>query len=179
MRYVSFLCASLAIAAAGLVLGAVQVRTDVQAGTPVAADPGFVGAWRLTFETPAGPSRSLLTVMADGTLLFSGRPVSPASGGFPVIFSSTAHGAWQSTGPGTASLTWVGLVTDGEGNFLAEVTDSVEATLASDGNTWSGAYSATVNDPAGNELYVGGAQVQATRITVQPLATPASTPAAE
>ena len=179
MRYVSLLSAGIAVATAALFLGAVQVRSDVQAGTPVAAGQGFVGAWRVTFETPAGPSRSLLTVMADGTLLFSGRPVSPASGGFPVIFGSAAHGAWHASGPNTAALTWVGLVTDGDGNFLAEVTDSVEATLASDGNSWSGAYSATVLDPTGNELYVGGARVSATRIVVQPVATPASTPAPE
>jgi hypothetical protein len=66
------------------------------------------------------------------------------------------------------------LVTDGEGNFLAIVTDSVEATLGADGTSWRGTYSATVADPAGNVLYVGGAMVEATRITVQPLATPAA-----
>ena len=177
MRRVPFLAALLAVAAAGVLVSA-QLRTHAQTGTPAPADQGFVGAWRLTFDTPTGPSQSLLTVMADGTLLFSGRPVSPAAGGFPVIFSSAGHGAWHQTGPTTAAATWVGLVTDGEGNFLAVVTDSVEATLNADGNSWSGHYSASVADPDGNILYVGGATVQATRITVQPLATPAAaTPA--
>lgn len=142
------------------------------------AERTFVGAWRVTFETPAGPSQSLLTVMADGTLLFSGRPVSPAAGGFPVIFSSTAHGAWERTGSDTAGMTWVGLVTNGEGTLLAVVTDSVAATLDVGGNAWSGSYSATINDPEGNELYVGGATVRAERITVQPVTTPVATPAA-
>lgn len=172
MRFVPFLSTGLAVAAAVLVLGAVPLRANVQASTPVAADQDFVGAWRLTFDTPAGPSQSLLTVMADGTLLFSGRPVSPAAGGFPVIFSSTAHGVWQSANDGAVALTWVGLVTDGEGTLLAVVTDSVEASLSADRNAWSGSYSATVEDPEGSVLYVGGATVQATRITVQPLATP-------
>lgn len=178
MRHVPFVAGGL-LAVAAAVWGSMQMRAGAQSGTPVAVERGFVGAWRVTFDTPTGPSQSLLTVMADGTLLFSGRPVSPAAGGFPVIFSSAAHGAWQATGPTDAAMTWVGLVTDGEGTLLAVVTDSVEATLDATGNAWSGAYSATVNDPDGNELYVGGATVQAERITVQPLATPAAaTPAA-
>jgi hypothetical protein len=67
----------------------------------------------------------------------------------------------------------------GEGNFLLTVTDSVEATLGADGTTWSGPFSSTSAGPAGNVLYVGGGTVQATRIVVQPLATPiAGTPVA-
>jgi hypothetical protein len=163
--------------AAALVLGPAQRRTGAQTGTPAATDQDFVGAWRLIFETPTGASQSLLTVMADGTVLFSGRPVSPASGGNPVTFSSAGHGAWEQFGP-TAAITWVGLVTDGDGNLLAIVTDSVEAIFGADGDSWSGSYSATVVDPDGNVLYVGGATVQATRIRVQPLAMPASTPTA-
>lgn len=179
MRNLPFLSTGLAIAAAAFVLGAVPLRADVQAGTPVTAEKGFVGAWRLTFDTSTGPSQSLLTIMADGTLLFSGRPVSPAAGGFPVIFSSAGHGVWHATDATGAGMTWVGLVTDGEGTLLAVVTDSVEATLAPGGQAWSGSYSATVNDPDGNELYVGGATVRAERITVQPPASPAAaTPAA-
>jgi hypothetical protein len=116
--------------AAAAVLGSSKLRGGAQSATPVVELQTFVGAWRLTFDTPTGPSQSLLTVMVDGTLIFSGRPVSPAAGGFPVIFSSAAHGAWQPTGPATAALTWVGLVTDGEGTLLAIVTDSLDATLA-------------------------------------------------
>ncbi|MDQ2653464.1 MAG: hypothetical protein M3Z20_10540 [Chloroflexota bacterium] len=179
MRRVVFLAAGLAIAAATTMFGAGQWGSGAAPSTPAAVEGNFVGAWRLTFETPTGPSQSLLTIMADGTLLFSGRPVSPAAGGFPVIFSSTAHGAWEQIGPTSAALTWIGLVTDGEGALLAVVTDSVEATLSVDSNSWSGSYSASVNDPDGNELYVGGETVRAERITVHPLATPAAaTPAA-
>ena len=71
-------------------------------------------------------------------------------------------------------------MSDGEGNFLAIATDSVEATLNADGNSWSGAYSATVADPNGDALFVGGGAVRATRIAVQPLTTPAAvTPVAQ
>jgi hypothetical protein len=174
MHRVPFRGAVLVIAAAAFVLGSAPLRTDAQAGTPAAAGQGFVGAWRLTFDTPLGASQSLLTVMADGTVLFSGRPVRAADGGIPVTFVSAGHGVWEQTGASTAAATWVGFVSDGEGNFLASATDSVEATLGGDGNAWSGNYSATVADPDGNVLFVGGGMVRATRITVQPLATPAA-----
>jgi hypothetical protein len=175
---IAFLAPLLAVVAA-LVLGPAQYRVGAQTGTPPAAGQGFVGAWRLTFDTPAGSSQSLLTITADGTVLFSGQPVKPADGGIPVTFISAGHGVWQQTGTSTAAITWVGFVSDGEGTHLATVTDSVQATLDAGGEAWSGSYSATVADPDGNILYVGGATVQATRITVQPLATPAAgTPAA-
>ena len=167
------------LTAAALVLGSAQLRTGAQPGTPSAAGQDFVGTWRATFDTPVGPSQSLLTLMADGTLLFSGRPVKSAAAGAPVTFSSAGHGVWQQTGPTTAATTWEGFVTDAQGNFLAIATDSVEATLGAGGNSWSGAYSATVADPDGNVLFVGDGTVQATRLTVQPLATPVGTPAAQ
>jgi hypothetical protein len=177
MRRVPFLATVLSVTAAALVLSSAQLRTGAQPGTPAAAERDFVGAWRLTFDTPVGPSQSLLTIMADGTLLFSGRPARPADGGVPVTFVSAGHGVWEPTGPSTAAMTWIGFVSDGEGDFLATATDSVEATLEADGNAWRGAYSATVADPSGEVIFVGGGTVEATRITVQPLATPAGTPA--
>jgi hypothetical protein len=69
-------------------------------------------------------------------------------------------------------------MTDGEGNFLGIITDSIEVALSADGSTWSGPFSSTTTDPAGSLLFVGTGTVQAERITVQPLATPAATPAA-
>jgi hypothetical protein len=178
MRRVLFLVACMAIAV-GLLLGSAQRSTGAQSGTPTAAGEGFVGAWNLVTETPFGASRSLVTFMADGTVVFSDRPVLPGDAGFPVVFVSAGHGAWEQTGPTTAAATWVEFVSDGEGNFLVTVTNSVEATLGTDANAWSGPFSSTSADPSGNVLFVGGGTVQATRITVQPLATPVvSTPAA-
>ena len=179
MRRVPFFAAFLSVGAAALILSLAPRHTGAQAGTPPAADQSFVGAWRLTFETPLGPSQSLLTVMADGTVLFSGLPVKPAAEGAPVTFVSAGHGAWRQTSPTTAEITWEGFVTDVQGNFLAIATDSVQATLDAGGNAWNGPYTATVVDPDGTVIYEGGATVQATRITVQPLATPVTgTPAA-
>jgi hypothetical protein len=117
--------------------------------------------------------------MADGTLLFSGQAVKPATEGAPVTFISAAHGAWRAIGGNTADMTWVGMVADGQGNLLAVATDSVHATLGDDGNAWEGTYQATVADPQGNVLYEGDGTVKATRIVVQPVATPAATPATD
>ncbi len=179
MRRSPVLAPLLAVAiAATLVLGASPHRAGAQPGTPPAAGPGFVGAWHLTTQTPFGASQSLATFMADGTLVFSDRPSQPGGAGFPVTFISTAHGVWQATGPGTAAATFVEFVTDGEGHFIAIVTDSVEMNLGANGATWSGRFSSTTTDPTGKVLYVGGGTVKATRITVQPLATPAASPAA-
>jgi hypothetical protein len=153
-------------------------HTDAQTGSPEAAAQGFVGAWHLTTETPFGASQSLITLMADGTVIFTDRPVLPGDAGFPNSFISTGHGAWEQTSPTTAAATFVFFVTDGEGKFLAIVTDSIEVSLDSDGASWSGPFSSTTTDPAGNPLYVGVGSVTATRITVQPLAAPAATPSA-
>jgi hypothetical protein len=170
--------ALLVVAAAAMLLGAAPLRTAAQSGTPAATAQGFVGAWRLSTETPFGANQTLLTLMADGTVLFSARPVYPGAEGFPVTFISAGHGAWEQTGPTTAAATFVVFITDGEGNFLAVVTDSVEMTLGADGNAWSGPYSSTTADPSGKVLNVSPGMAEATRITVQPLATPAATPAA-
>jgi hypothetical protein len=159
-------------------LGLVPPRTAAQTGTPAAGNQGFVGAWRLTSETPSGASQGLLTLMADGTTVFSGRPVAPTGGEPPVAFIGTGHGAWEQTGPDTAAASFVVFIADGEGNFLWVVTDSVEMTLGVDGASWSGPYSSTTADPSGNVLFIGPGTAEATRITVQPLATPAATPAA-
>ena len=177
MRRVPFLATLLAVAAA-FVLGPAGPRTGAQDATPAAAGAGFVGAWRLTSETPAGASQGLLTLHADGTVAFSGRPVAPTGGEPPVAFIGTGHGAWEQTGPDTAAASFVVFIADGEGNFLWVVTDSVEMTLGSDGASWSGPYSSTTADPAGNVLFISPGTAEATRITVQPLATPAATPAA-
>ena len=166
------------IAAAALILGPAPLPTGAQNGTPAPAGEGFVGAWHLTTETPFGASQSLITLMADGTLLFSDRPVYPGGEGFPVTFTSTAHGAWEQTGPTSAAATFDFFLTDGEGTFLAIVTDSIAVSLDPGGATWSGPFSSTTTDPSGNVLFVGEGTVQAERITVQPLATPAATPAA-
>jgi hypothetical protein len=178
MRRLLFLGALFAVVAAAFVLGAAPFHTGAQPGTPTAGERGFVGAWHLTTETPFGASRSLITLMADGTVIFSDRPVLAGDAGFPDTFIGTGHGAWEQTGPDTAAATFVFFITDGEGTYLGDVTDSVEITLAADGASWSGPFSSMTTDPGGQLLFIGEGTVEATRIMVQPLATPLATPAA-
>ena len=49
-------------------------------------------------------------------------------------------------------------VADGVGTLLAIVTDSVEANLGADRESWSGSYSATVADPDGHVWQVIAAE---------------------
>jgi hypothetical protein len=114
--------------------------------------------------------------MDDGTVVFSPRPAAPA-GEPPVVFISTGHGAWEPTGPDTASASFTVFITDADGDFLWVVTDSVEMTLSPDGSSWSGPYSSTTADPDGNVLGSAPGEAEATRITLQPLATPEASPA--
>ena len=159
-------------------LGLAPIGTGAQTGTPAVTDQGFVGAWHLTTTTPFGVSQSLITLTADGTVLFSDRPVLPGDAGFPNTFIGTGHGTWEQTGPTSAAATFVFFITDGEGTFLGVVTDSIEVIFNPDSDSWRGLFSSTTADPAGNVLFVGGGTGEATRIMVQPLATPAATPAA-
>jgi hypothetical protein len=172
MRRVPFLAVFLA--AAILALSSMQLGSSAQNATPAATGEGFVGAWRLTSENPAGTSQGLLTLMADGTVVFSGRPVAPTGGEPPVVFISAGHGAWEQNSPTTAAASFSVFIADGAGNFLWVVTDSVEMTLDPDGTSWSGPSSSTTADPSGNVLSIAPGSASATRITVQPVATPAA-----
>lgn len=181
MRRLSYLAALLlaAVAALAVVVTPTPLRTGAQTGTPMAGH-GFVGAWRLTVTEPGNPPLPALTTFAaDGTLLDSDPPVSPGSGGEPVTFRSSGHGVWQQSGPTAAALTFVQLVTDGQGHFVGTTTISAQVTLGADGNSLRGPFSVTAADPSGKVLFQGTGTVEATRITVQPMATPAAgTPAA-
>jgi hypothetical protein len=179
MRRAPVLAVLLAIAVAAVfVLGSAQPHARAQDATPAAASGGFAGAWRLASETPSGASQGLLTLGADGTVIFSGRPAAPTGGEPPVAFISAGHGAWEQTGADTAAASFTVFIADGAGNFLWVVTDSVEMTLGPDGNAWRGPYSSTTADPSGNVLFIAPGTAEAKRITVQPLATPLATPAA-
>jgi hypothetical protein len=112
--------------------------------------------------------------MADGTVLFSGRPVAPPGREPPVVFIGSGHGAWEQTSPTIAATSFFVFITDGAGNFLWVVTDSVEMTLGPDGTSWSGPYSSTTADPSGDVLSITPGTAEATRVTVQPVATPAA-----
>jgi hypothetical protein len=159
-----------------LALGSVPFGVGAQTASPTADGQAFVGAWHLTSQSPSGPSQSFLTLADDGTVVFSPRPAAPA-GQPPVVFISTGHGAWEQTGPTTAAASFSVFITDGDGNLMWVVTDSVEMTLGEDGTSWSGPYSSTTADPEGTVLGSAPGTAEATRLTLQPMAVPAAGPA--
>lgn len=170
-----------AFVAFGVVLtvafGPGQLRAEAQGGTPPAAGQGFVGSWRLTIPGPP-LTQSLITFLADGSVIDTDLPVAAAGPG-RVVFTSIGHGVWQQTGATTARFTVVDLVADAHGNLVAIETINGDLTLGADGASIRVRFTVTATDPGGKVLSQVGGTVQGTRITLQPMSTPAAgTPAA-
>src|SRR5687767_4099415 len=92
----------------------------VRETAPPGADTVLVGSWLLTiFETDGPPTRGLVTVHADGTLVSAEHPVVTPPGAPGVIFTSSGHGSWQPTDGDEASFAFVALGSDGTGNLFA------------------------------------------------------------
>lgn len=146
-----------------------------------AGGPDFAGSWRVVISTADGRTfLTLSTFGADGTVLTSGLPAQPAPPGTPagVVFVSTAHGAWEATGPDTANVTFVHLRASADGQPLGTITPRLSVTLGADGQTFSGEFVTTLADPAGKTLATFMGTVQATRIVAEaPGTPPAATPA--
>lgn len=149
-----------------------------QDATPPADGQGFVGSWRgdVTFaEGP--PSYSLGTIDSDGTIVVSIPPVMPRPGApGDVLFTSSAHGAWEATGADSAIVTFVGLVADGQGNVFGATTIRASVTLDPGGQTFSGSNVVTITDLAGNTVATRQGTIQGTRIVAE--APAPATPAA-
>lgn len=149
----------------------------VAPATPTGA-AAFVGTW-LTTVSPRGraPLPSLTTYGADGTLIVSRPPVSPAptGGDASPIVSSTGQGVWAWTGARTIAIVVVFLQTDQDGHALGSQTIRGTDQLAPDGQTFSGVGTLTVSDPQGHVLATSTVTARGTRLT---LATPSPRSAA-
>lgn len=147
-----------------------------QGGTPTPPGHAVVGAWQITVSSPAfPPSPSLVTFTTDGTVLVADPPVTVEGPG-RVAFVSAGQGSWQATGPDTAAFTFAELVAGPNGALFGSETVRGTATVATDGQSVSGAFSFTAQDPTGKVLASGAGTFQGRRIRVEPMATPASTP---
>lgn len=142
---------------------------------------GFVGSWRVTsFAAGDPPLLSLGIFGVDGTLTVVVPPAMQwPDGSGEVFFASAGSGAWEATGPDTAVLTFVFLTADGQGIPRGTITIRAEVRLGPDGQTFGGANTVTIADPAGNELGTIPETLQATRIAAEaPRMSTTGTPAA-
>jgi len=138
----------------------------------------IVGSWRVSLAVTGGMDQesALDTFTADGTVLASVKPVSPAPPGAPFgqTFASLMHGNWTVVGPNQVALTLVRLQTDESGNYLGTVTVPAVGEVSSDGQGLSGSFTYDVADPAGNVVASGTGTLEGTRLEVQPMGTPTS-----
>jgi hypothetical protein len=149
------------VAAVGAAV-AVGSRVSRVAAQDVTATHPLVGAWHVA--APDNPSRpvALNNFGADGTAHFT------------VDDGTEFHGAWEATGPRTAALTAVAFNRDPGGALVGLWTlrasvevDEAGQSFSSEGDEKVTAFDGTVLGPAPNAV-VG------TRITVQPIGTPAA-----
>jgi len=109
-----------------------------------------------------------MTCNADGTLISSPLPVEPQLGSpDAVLFVSSGHGVWETTGPDTGRCTFVGMAANGQGHPFGSATINSTATLGPDGQSFAGSYHATISDPEGSIMATEDGTVKATRIVVE------------
>lgn len=128
----------------------------------------IVGAWRTTV-TIAGmpPFLNLTTFSSDGMVLNAFPSPSPAPPGssHKLEYFTTAVGAWKETSPGAIALTFETLGVDETGTPIGSHVITATTTIAPDGTTWSGPFTLTILDPAGNQTGLISGAVSATRIS--------------
>ncbi len=177
MRRISVLLSVAVIVLLGLVAGLRGGGVRAQDGTPESNLHPVVGSWRLNLTVTGAMDQeaALDTFTADGTLIASVKPVSPAPPGAPFdhIFTSLMHGSWTAVGPDQVALTIIRLQTDEGGNYLGTVTVRAVIDVSGEGQRLSGPFTYEVADPAGSIAASGTGTAEGTRIEVEPMGTPA------
>lgn len=167
------------VALISLAIAVVAVGTRLTGTTAQETGPhGIVGAWHVTTIVEGAPQTpNLTTFYADGNVLTSNRPVFPPSAGTTAGEARSAgHGVWAAVDDHTVDLTFVVLTAATDGTPLGSRTLSAHLTLAVDRMTWSAPFTATIADTTGAVVQTVAGRVEATRITIEPMA--AGTPAA-
>jgi hypothetical protein len=150
-----------------------QARTSAERASAPAEDLGFIGSWSVSvFETDGPPTRWLVTIGAEGTLVTAEHPVVTPPGAPGAIFTSSAHGAWKAVNPSEASFTCIGLGSDGNGNLFAVVTYRGRLVLSADQRTLTGDMTATIDDPQGATMATFPMTLEGTRIVAESLSAP-------
>ena len=127
---------SVVIALIGLAgAGQGSLGTAAQDATPTdLANHPIVGAW-LLMNPGDPPSPSPMIFSADGTFSATGVPsyVDPQRG---VVFGSQAMGVWEPTGERSLHVTWVQVLSDGNGTYLGTFTLDGYPEVSADGQSW-------------------------------------------
>lgn len=134
-----------------------------QTATATAGHP-LVGAWVVDTEVdnPTNPP-SFDTFAADGTLVNIGS-------------DGTSVGAWQATGPRTATFTFAGLTEGGRGGAIFIIRVDIE--VAATGESFTATHSFTLAAPDGKVLTSAkGGTARGTRIHAEPMDAAGSPPA--
>lgn len=166
----------------GLFCGGLATRVGhAQTGTPAPNGQGFVGTWlvaQIVAGKPAGVRYA--TWLSDGTLFTTGPVVTQAAAGSPnkLVYNSTAHGEWYSTGPNTATATFSWMRSDENGKFLGTTTIRLNSTLSADGQSFHNVAEVVLTDASGSVVSTIPAGGDGKRLSATPPDLSAGTPAA-
>ena len=144
---------------------------SAQTGTPPATSQGFVGTWEVAQIVAGKPAGiRFATWFSDGTILTTGPAVTAAAPGAPnkLVFNSTAHGEWYSTGPQTATATFSWMRSDENGKLLGMTTIHLNSTLGADGQTFHNVATVVITDASGKVLSTLPAGGDGKRLSAEP-----------
>ena len=157
----------------GAALAGVALATGVNArGVRAEAGQKMEGTWIVTVMPAAGGAlRSMATYSPDGTYISSALPFAPAPPGLGVarVHVSPSFGEWYRIGDRTFAATFMTLVADEGGAFVAVQKVSNTITLDEGGNSLTSQFQATYTAPDGTVLFEFSGTTQASRIRVEPL----------
>lgn len=139
-----------------------EAPPDPQGGTPGSTeDHPLVGTWLLIDAADPDSPPFLGAFSADG--IYQQADYDGLSG----------YGAWESTGPSSAALTFVQLFSDGEGVFGGSATIRATIEVDPDGQLLTGAYTLELGGVEGAPTgEYGPGAVTGTRLGVEPTGTP-------
>ena len=149
----------------GLVAGGLaSTSTFAQEATPAAmAEHSLVGVWLLDTDAMDAANAPEVTVFTD-----DGAYISVDAEG------TTTLGAWEGTGPDTATLTLVSTGSDEAGGFAGTFMIRATITVDASGESFTAEYTGEFIDPEGaSEGEFGPGTATATRIAVEPMGSPA------